>query len=167
MQPKTLFCVLVQNPTPMLKNYLLIGFRSLYKNLGYTAINVFGLAIGLACCLLVTLYVRFELSYEDFHDNKTSIYRYVPRGERDGVVSMQTMLPAGFGPLIKESFHEVEMFSRFSDVDERPLMRVGDTFLDAKTLSIADKDFFKMFSFKLVQGDVNKAPTKVGVIIAY
>ncbi|MCU0369006.1 MAG: ABC transporter permease, partial [Cyclobacteriaceae bacterium] len=139
----------------MLKNYLLIATRSLYKNLGYTSINIFGLAVGLACCLLVTLYVRFELSYESFHLNKESIYRYIPRGERNGEVRMQTMVPAGFGPLIANSFHEVEMFTRFSDVDERPLFRKGDTFLDAKTLSIADKEFFKIFSFKLVQGDVN------------
>jgi len=148
----------------MLKNYLLIGFRSLYKNLGYTFINVFGLAIGLACCLLVTVYVRFELSYEDFHENKESIYRYIPRGERDGEISMQTMLPAGFGPLIKDSFHEVEMFTRFSDVDERPLFRTGDTFMDAKTLSVADKDFFKMFSFRLMQGDVNSVLSRPATI---
>ncbi len=148
----------------MLKSYLLIATRSLYKNLGYTAINIFGLAIGLACCLLVTLYVRFELSYENFHENKESIYRYIPRGERDGNVSMQTMLPAGFAPLIGESFREVEMFTRFSDVNERPLIRKGDTFLDAKTLSIADKDFFKMFSFRLVQGDANTVLSRPGTI---
>jgi len=149
----------------MLKNYLLIAMRSLGKNLGYTAINIFGLAVGLASCLLVTLYVRFELSYENFHDNKESIYRYIPRGERDGEVRMQTMLPAGFGPLIDDAFHEVEMFTRFSDVDERPLFRRGDTFLDAKTLSVADKDFFKMFSFNLVQGDVNNVLSRPNTIV--
>lgn len=148
----------------MLRNYLLIATRSLYKNLGYTSINIFGLAIGLACCLLVTLYVRFELSYETFHENKESIYRYIPRGERDGQVSMQTMLPSGFGPLIAESFREVEMFTRFTDVNERPLIRKGDTFLDAKTLSAADKDFFKIFSFRLVQGDPNTVLTRPGTI---
>ncbi|HRG78237.1 MAG TPA: ABC transporter permease [Cyclobacteriaceae bacterium] len=148
----------------MLRNYLLIATRSLYKNLGYTSINIFGLAIGLACCLLVTLYVRFELSYEKFHENKESIYRYIPRGERDGQVSMQTMLPSGFGPLIAESFREVEMFTRFTDVNERPLIRKGDTFLDAKTLSAADKYFFKIFSFRLVQGDANTVLTRPGTI---
>lgn len=148
----------------MLRNYLLIATRSLYKNLGYTSINIFGLAIGLACCLLVTLYVRFELSYENFHENKESIYRYIPRGERDGQVSMQTMLPSGFGPLIAESFREVEMFTRFTDVNERPLIRKGDTFLDAKTLSVADKDFFKIFSFRLVQGDANTVLSRPGTI---
>jgi len=148
----------------MLRNYLLIATRSLYKNLGYTSINIFGLAIGLACCLLVTLYVRFELSYEKFHENKESIFRYIPRGERDGQVSMQTMLPSGFGPLIAESFREVEMFTRFTDVNERPLIRKGDTFLDAKTLSAADKYFFKIFSFRLVQGDANTVLTRPGTI---
>lgn len=148
----------------MLRNYLLIATRSLYKNLGYTSINIFGLAIGLACCLLVTLYVRFELSYETFHENKASIYRYIPRGERDGQVSMQTMLPSGFGPLIAESFREVEMFTRFTDVNERPLIRKGDTFLDAKTLSAADKDFFKIFSFRLVQGEANTVLSRPGTI---
>ena len=148
----------------MLKNYLLIATRSLYKNLGYASINIFGLAVGLACCLLVTLYVRFELSYESFHENKETIYRYVPRGERDGEIHMQTMLPAGFGPLIKDNFHEVEMFTRFSDVDERPLFRIGDTFMDAKTLSVADKDFFNMFSFKLVQGDANSVLSRPGTV---
>jgi putative ABC transport system permease protein len=164
MQPAKEKCVLVKNYTHMLKNYLLIATRSLYKNLGYTTINIFGLAVGLASCLLVTLYVRFELSYENFHENKESIYRYIPRGERDGDVHMQTMLPAGFGPLIKDSFHEVEMFSRFSDVDERPLFRFGDTFLDARTLSIADKDFFNMFSFKLVEGDRNTVLSRPNTI---
>jgi hypothetical protein len=99
---------LITKPLTMIKNYLLIAVRNLTKNFGYTAINIFGLAIGLACCLLVTLYIRFELSYENFHENKASIYRYIPRGERDGKVSMQTMLPAGFGPLINDSFREVE-----------------------------------------------------------
>ncbi|MFZ5972170.1 MAG: FtsX-like permease family protein [Bacteroidota bacterium] len=140
----------------MLRNYFLIATRNLTKNLGYTSINVFGLAIGLACCLLVVLYVRFELSYENFHTHKNSIYRYIPRGERDGQVNMQTMLPAGFGPLIADRFREVEMYTRFSDVDERPLLRVGDTFLEARMLSVVDKDFFRMFSFPLVQGDASR-----------
>jgi len=148
----------------MLRNYLLIALRSLYKNFGYTAINIFGLAVGLASCLLVTLYVRFELSYENFHAKGASIFRYIPRGESNGEVRMQTMLPAGFAPLIKDSFHEVEMFTRFSDVDERPLFRIDDTFLDAKPLSVADKDFFNIFSFRLVQGEANTVLSRPGTI---
>src|SRR5687768_8603689 len=137
----------------MLRNYLLIAFRNLTKNLGYTSINVFGLAIGLACCLLVTLYIRFETSFEDFHKSKANLYRYIPRSERDGEVRMQTFLPAGFAPLIKENFPEVEMYSRFGVMSERPLLKTGEQVLVAKPLAIADKDFFRMFSFTLVVGD--------------
>ena len=99
-----------------------------------------------------------------FIPKAASIYRYIPRGESDGEVRMQTMLPAGFAPLIKDSFHEVEMFTRFSDVDERPLFRIDDTFLDAKPLSVADKDFFNIFSFHLVQGDANSVLSRPGTI---
>jgi putative ABC transport system permease protein len=144
----------------MLRNYLLIAFRNLTKNLGYTSINVFGLAIGLACCLLVTLYIRFETSYEDFHKNKAHLYRYIPRSERDGQVRMQTYLPAGFAPLVKDNFREVEMFSRLAEISERPLLKVEDKVLTAKPLVIADKDFFRMFSFTLVEGNPASVLTK-------
>lgn len=136
----------------MLRNYLLIAFRNLTKNAGYTSINVIGLAIGLSCCLLVTLYVQFELSYDQFHEKKSNLYRYVSRGERDGQVRMQTYLPAGFAPLMKEGFSEVEMFTRFTTMDEQPLLKFDDKFLEAKPLALADKDFFGMFSFNLVEG---------------
>jgi putative ABC transport system permease protein len=136
----------------MLRNYLLIAFRNLTKNAGYTSINVFGLAIGLACCLMVTLYVQFELSYDNFHENKAHLYRYIPRGERDGQVRMQTYLPAGFAPLMKENFKEIEMFTRFTSMDDRPLLKFGDKYLEAKTMVLADKDFFSMFGFTLIEG---------------
>src|SRR3989337_1005477 len=127
----------------MFRNYLLIAIRNLSKNFGYTLINVTGLAIGLASCLLVSLYVRFEMSFENFHLKKENIYRYVPRGERDGAISMQTMAPAGFGPLIKDNFKEIEMFTRFAPMEERPLLKYDDSALDAKPLVMADSDFFE------------------------
>lgn len=137
----------------MFKNYLLIATRTLSKNLGYTSINVIGLAIGLACCLLVTLYVRFETSYEDFQTNKDSIYRYIPGSEREGEVSMQVNLPAGFAPLTANNFKEVEMYTRFGIMESRPLLVTGEKFLDAKSFAIGDADFFRMFTFPLVEGN--------------
>ncbi|HKZ37514.1 MAG TPA: FtsX-like permease family protein [Chryseolinea sp.] len=151
----------------MFRNYLLIAIRNLSKNFGYTLINVTGLAIGLASCLLVSLYVRFEMSFENFHVKKENIYRYVPRSEKDGAIAMQTMAPAGFGPLIKDNFKEIEMFTRFATMDERPLLKYDDSVLDAKPLVMADSDFFEMFSFKLTQGKVSDALSKpFNVVIA-
>jgi putative ABC transport system permease protein len=149
----------------MFRNYLLIAARNLSKNFGYTSINVIGLAIGLASCLLVTLYIRFEMSYENFHVNKENIYRYIPRSEREGGVSMQTMVPAGFGPMIKDNFKEVEKFSRFAPMDERPLLKYDEKILDAKLLALADEDFFEMFSFPLTQGNPSTALSKPFTIV--
>lgn len=144
----------------MFKNYLLIATRTLSKNLGYTSINVFGLAIGLACCLLVTLYIRFETSFENFHENKASLYRYVSRYERDGQMRMQTNLPPGMAPLLANHFPEVEHYTRFGEVDERPLMVFEKQPLDAKRLVMADAGFFQMFTFPLVQGDAKTVLTR-------
>lgn len=144
----------------MFKNYLLIATRTLSKNLGYTSINVFGLAIGLACCLLVTLYIRFETSFENFHENKASLYRYVSRYERDGQMRMQTNLPPGMAPLLANYFPEVEHYTRFGEVDERPLMVFEKQPLDAKRFVMADAGFFQMFTFPLVQGDAKTVLTR-------
>lgn len=144
----------------MFKNYLLIATRTLSKNLGYTSINVFGLAIGLACCLLVTLYIRFETSFENFHENKASLYRYVSRYERDGQMRMQTNLPPGMAPLLANHFPEVEHYTRLGEVDERPLMVFEKQPLDAKRFVMADAGFFQMFTFPLVQGDAKTVLTR-------
>jgi putative ABC transport system permease protein len=140
----------------MFKNYLLIAARNLTKNIGYTSINVFGLAIGLACCFLVTLYIGYELSFENFHQNKQSIYRYIPRSERDGAVNMQTYLPAGFGPFVKEHFREIKAYTRFTVADQRPLLVFNNQTLEAKPLALADEDFFRMFSFRLIAGEADQ-----------
>ena len=70
----------------MLKNYLKIALRTLGRYRGYTSINVGGLALGMACCLLIMLYVRDELSFDRFHDKADQIYRIerldLERGER-------------------------------------------------------------------------------------
>jgi putative ABC transport system permease protein len=64
----------------MLRNYLKIALRNLLKHKGYTFINVFGLAVGIACCVLILLFVRDELSYDRFHEKADRIYRVVFNG---------------------------------------------------------------------------------------
>ena len=63
----------------MLRSYLNIAFRSLWKNRVYSGINVVGLAVGLAACLLITLYVADELSYDRYHERPDRLHRVVPR----------------------------------------------------------------------------------------
>lgn len=137
----------------MMRNYLLIALRNLTKNITYSVVNVVGLAVGLAGCLLVTLFISFEVSYDKFHTKSDGLYRYIARRTRDSQVNMQTFLPAGFAPLMKEHFPEVAMYTRFSGLDDKPLLKSGNETIDAKWFAMADPDFFKMFSFDIVQGD--------------
>ena len=137
----------------MIRNYLKVAFRIFTRSFGFSFINIFGLSIGLACCLLIGLYVRYELSYEDFHEHGDRIYRYIPRSEREGMPYMQTYTPAGLAPLLKEEFHEVQYASRFSVIDIKPLIMYGDVVLPPGNLTMVDSSFFKMFSFPLLRGE--------------
>ena len=70
----------------MLLNYIKVAFRNLWKNKGFSAINIFGLAIGLATCLLIILFVLDELSYDRFHTHGAHIYRVVEKQVQAGEV---------------------------------------------------------------------------------
>ncbi|HYF69753.1 MAG TPA: ABC transporter permease [Ohtaekwangia sp.] len=137
----------------MIRNYFQTAFRNLTKNLNYTLINLIGLVVGLACCFLIGLYVRFELSYESFHENKNQIYRFIPRSAKLGELSMQTYTPAGLAPFVKATFPEVEAFTRFVVFDYRPFFKNGNQALAPEAFALADSAFFKIFSFELTQGD--------------
>lgn len=90
----------------MFKNHVKIAIRNLFKNKIYSLINVAGLAIGMACCLLILLYVRNELSYDDFHKNKNRIYRIGREVQRDDNVKLSAWTPVALGPVLKADFPE-------------------------------------------------------------
>ena len=86
----------------MIKNYLLIAVRSLRKNVGFTFINIFGLALGMAAFLFIIHYVRYEHSYEDFHSKADDIHRVtldIYNGSEYFVTDCETHAP--MGPLLK------------------------------------------------------------------
>src|ERR1700722_14659443 len=101
------------NLLSMLRNYLKTAFRSLWKNKGFSAINILGLAIGLATCLLILIYVTDELSYDRFNLNADRIYR-VENDIRFGGNSMTlAVAPAPAGPTLLRDYPEVEKETRF------------------------------------------------------
>src|SRR4028118_2080506 len=98
----------------MLKNYLTVALRNLMRHKGYTFINVLGLTVGLACFLLIALYVKDELSYDRHHAHADRIYR-VTRDwvEKSGTVSLHLgHVAPPFGPLLKNDFGEIEQVVR-------------------------------------------------------
>src|SRR5688500_6137588 len=149
----------------MLKNYFKIGLRSLSRDLNYTLINILGLAVGITCCVIIALYVRFEMSYESFQANRGEIFRYIPRSAYEGELAMQTYTPAGMAPRIQHDFKEVKNYSRFAVVSEEPNFKYNEKQLGAGQFCLADSGFFHMFSISLMRGEANKVLSRPAVIV--
>ena len=99
----------------MFKNNLHVAFRNILKRKGYTIFNILGLAIGIACCLLIFQYVAYEKSYDKFHKNADDIVRLRLDLHDQGRLTMQSATVfAGVAPLIKKDFPEVENYCRLN-----------------------------------------------------
>jgi putative ABC transport system permease protein len=131
----------------MLKNYLTIALRHLRRHPGYATINVVGLAVGIACCLLILLFVRDELSYDHFHDDADRIYRIVSDWGNFSV-------PMTSWPVVsrlEDDFPQIEAHARLLQTDG--LVRYGDESFVEEHLFAANPEVFEVFSFPLRQGD--------------
>lgn len=135
----------------MLQNYFKIAVRNLRNHQAYTIINVSGLAVGMACCLLIFMLVRHEWSYDRFHEHTDRIYRTtIPYTAPDGTVNYQNMMFPDFTPLLAESFPAIEHATRF--VQGSQDIQVGNEFFQ-QTMVEVDPPFFQIFSFPLLAGD--------------
>ncbi|HBZ37670.1 MAG TPA: macrolide ABC transporter permease, partial [Balneola sp.] len=136
----------------MFKNYIKIAFRNLFKNKVYSFINIFGLAVGIAVCALIALYVQNEWSYDEFHENSENIYRvWAEETLQDGRVILNTSTPFIVVETIKNNIPEVEnitYLNRFSNVAGVPQ---NDQKI-SENVSIIHDDFFDIFDFKFVEG---------------
>ena len=97
----------------MFKNYLKIAFRNILKYKVHSIINISGLAIAIACCLLLILFIRNELSYDSFHRQADRIFRVNSVFEQENSTHIQAMTQAPIGPALKQEFSEVEFAVRF------------------------------------------------------
>jgi len=134
----------------MLKNYMKLAFRHMKNHWGYSFINIFGLAIGMTCCILIFLWVQHELSFDTFHEKADDIHLLTVKFEGSELASS----PWALTPTLKKDFPEILKSSRFGQI---PLLtRYGDHtyFEDA---AIVEPDFFTMFTFPFVQGDPGSA----------
>jgi len=136
------------NGVSMLKNYIKIALRNIWKQKLNTSINIVGLSLGLSCCILIFLFVTDELSYDNFHEKADSIYR-VKWNDRYYETSWAFM-PVPLAPASVDFFPEVEEAVRFTD--RRVLIYYGDKVID-EYFGFADTNFFNVFSFPLLTGD--------------
>ena len=139
----------------MLKNYLRVAFRVILKHKGFSFIKIFGLAIGMACCLLILMYVRFEFSFDGFHTNGDRICRVLSELELSEGTQVVTCTALPVAPALRSDFSEVEKAARVSDGGQR-FFRVG-TAKFSEDLYYADEEFFDILTFPLLLGDPRAA----------
>lgn len=139
----------------MLRNYLKITFRNTTRHKGYSFINLAGLSIGMACTLMILLWVKNELSYDKFHKNRDNIYRIMSYGTKY-MIEGTDGTPAPLGPAIKNEVPGIENYTRFSETSKLVFKYEDKVFYETKGL-ITDPSFFEMFTFPFVKGDLNTA----------
>ena len=142
----------------MLKNYLKIAFRNLVKHKVYSAINIVGLAIGMACSLLIILWVQDEKGVDAFHANKNQLYRIYMKEFFSGKINGVIWTPGPLAQELKRQIPEIQYATAYEWPSDQTFA-VGDK-VNKFSLNSADADFFKMFSFKLLQGTAEQALSK-------
>jgi len=150
----------------MFKNYFKIVLRNAKKHPMYVLINLIGLAIGMAVSIVILLYVQFELSYDKYHPDADRIYR-ISRAwtNPDGAESLHLgHLAPPFGPLIQSDFpEEVDVSARFFSFDA--LIKSGSNAMVEERFFFADSESFDLFSWKIIEGEGQKALTEGDGII--
>jgi len=137
----------------MIKNYFKTAFRNFWKNKTSTAINVFGLTIGMTSCLLIALYIFHETSYDNFEVKGKRIARVIMEYKFDGGSDFKkgNFTSVRVATVFKRNFPEVESAIRMFSTEK--VIGYSDLLLTEKRFVFADPSFFDLFSFKLLQGD--------------
>ncbi|POY38562.1 hypothetical protein C3K47_03975 [Solitalea longa] len=147
----------------MLKNYFKTAWRNLLNNKLFSFINIMGLALGMTCSLLIMLWVKDELAMDKFHANDSRLYRVMENQFFSGAISTFPSTPGIFAENVVKDIPEIQMASQFL-WEEEPLFTVNDTF-DKEKGRYVQKDFLKMFSFKLTKGDVATALARPDAVV--
>ncbi len=146
----------------MIKNYFKTAWRNIKKNKLYSLINVIGLTIGIVSCILIGLYITHELSYDKFNKNADRIVRVTMDYGSSGTSDRDAVTGTKVGPQFKRTFPSIESYCRMMKASR--IVAYNNKQFDEKNFLYADSTFFRMFSFKLLQGDANTvldAPYKI------
>lgn len=147
----------------MIRNYITIAYRSLLRNKFYAFINIVGLGIGIASCLLISLYVKDEWTFDRFHHKSSSIYRaYVKEDYGENQQFSNTVTPFPLGPVLKEHFPEIEHTVRIHNIGTQ--VKAADAQF-SESITITDPAFFQVFDFGIIHGNASGALTGLSDVI--
>ena len=149
----------------MFKNYFKIALRNIFRHKTYSFINILGFGIGLACCLLISLWVYDELSFDKFHDDHENIYRAVLHQEYGGNQQMEVAVTPGLlGPALLEEYPEVTNMTRYERLGQKELILDEEYAFDVDGAAV-DPSFFQIFNFPLHSGSLSKFSNANNVIV--
>ena len=152
----------------MLKNFFKVALRNLLKRKAYTLINMLGLATGMAVCLLIVLFVQSELNYDKQHEKGKNIYRLVLDRIYPGRVTSYSIIPQSIGAAVKTEFPEVKESVRlfnFTGDAGNFFLKIGDKVFEEKRVLAVDSNFFRVFSAKILKGDLASALMKPNSVV--
>ncbi len=152
------------NPYSMYKSYFKIGWRNIIRNKGQFAINVTGLGIGIATCLIITLFVADELSFDRYNKKADRIVRVVLKGNVNGEVIKEAVTPAPVGPTLKDELPEVEAATRLRRANSPNISYHGTIFRNDR-LAFVDPDFFEVFTLPMLKGNPKTALKEPNTIV--
>ena len=134
----------------MISHYIKISLRALKRQGGYVFINVLGLAIGIACALVISLFIIYELSFDQYNPNKNQIFRVNLEGMISGQEMRVAYTSSPIGPTMADEFPEVASFLRMHIWDET-IIQVEDRFYTESHFALVDSTFFEFFPFRLLK----------------
>ncbi|WP_428654471.1 ABC transporter permease [Runella sp.] len=148
----------------MLRNYFKIAYRNLVKNKVYSFINIFGLAIGIATCLVISLFVKDELSYDRFNEKADRIVRIVFKANINGGKINESFVMPPTAQALKNDYAEVEQATRLRNFGV-PRVFVGEKYFNDGKLALVDANFFDVFTIPFLKGNPKTALTQPNCMV--
>jgi putative ABC transport system permease protein len=156
----------------MFKNYFKIAWRNLMKNKVFSFINIFGLSVVLTCCILITLYIVHEISYDKFHKNADRIFQIATVFYDGGVEHKSATTSAPVGKLLQQNYPEVQSFTRLLGLfnEDKTLFQVKENSEAYNSIYetqgyLADSNFFQILSYQFKEGDPKTALTTPNSVV--
>jgi putative ABC transport system permease protein len=150
----------------MLRNYIKIMIRNFLKRKAFTLINLFGLATGMAICLLLVLYIQNELGYDNFQERGDQIYRLALERKYPGRSAFIGHIPQSIGQAVRKEFPEVLESTRLIDFNnDGTKVNAGEKLFTEKAVMMADSNFFRVFTGNFIQGDASTALQRPGTVV--
>nr|WKN38847.1 ABC transporter permease [Tunicatimonas sp. TK19036] len=150
------------NHSAMFNNYLKVGYRNLFRHKVFSFINMTGLSIGLACCMLIVLYTKDEVSYDRFHENKEQIFRVTATMTRSDGVNQIGSTNQIVGPSFAKEIPEIEAYLRMETASF--ILRRGTDTHNQEVHAVED-NFFSVFSFPLLAGNPQQVFSELNTMV--